>query len=94
MKHDSVRLVIHLLFHETIQSRSLQVIPDNMRLVLRLDAKIQVLSNVDVFLNYLWLVVLVCRDLNLKCTQNFAQGAWIIVEERLAQVVKILRSEL
>jgi hypothetical protein len=67
MKHDSIRLVIHLLLHEPIQSRSLQVIPDNMRLVLRLNAKIQVFSNVDVFLNYLWLVVLVCRDLNLKC---------------------------
>ena len=94
MKHDSVRLFIHLLLHKTIQSRSFQVVPDNMRLVLRLDAKIQVLSNVDVFLNYLWLVVLVCRDLNLKCAKDFAQGARIIVEERLAQVVEILRSEL
>jgi hypothetical protein len=69
-----------------------------MSLVLWLNTKVEVLSNVDVFLSDLrlpiFVIVLVLQNFDFEGTQNFTQSTRVIVEERFAHVIKILRSKV
>jgi hypothetical protein len=52
-----------------------------MRLILRLDAKVEVLCDVDVLFSYFRLIVLVSCNLDLIRSKDLAQCAWVVVEE-------------
>ncbi len=61
-----------LIFDESVQGGALEIIPYNVCLILRLNAKVKVLSDVDVFFSDLWLtifaVILVPQYFDLECT--------------------------
>ena len=65
-----------------------------MRFILRFNSKVEVFRHIDVFLRYLGLVVLISCDLNLESSKDLAQRTRIVMEERFAKVIKILRGKL
>lgn len=92
---DNTCMVIatYLFLDETIQRGSLQIVADYMGLILCLDAEVKVLSDVNVLLGHLRLIVLVSSDLDLVGTQDLTQCTGVVVEEGFAQIVEILGSK-
>jgi hypothetical protein len=73
--------ILVLLLDESVNSGALEIISENVELVLRFYSIVEVLSDVYVFLRGCLLATLVCCNLDLISSQNFAKSSWIVMEE-------------
>ena len=83
-----------LTLNEAIQLRTFEVIPNDVAFVLWLNSKVQVLCNEQVFLDGLGLSILLVHDFDLVGSEYLTESAGVVMEEGLAEVVKVLRGEL
>ena len=70
-----------LLLDESVHSGTLQIVSENVELILWFYSIVKILSDVYVFLRGCLLATLVCCNLDLISSQNFAKSSWIVMEE-------------